>query len=65
MKATVTDTGAIRLSPESDADRFILKRLMGKGILYFERIAYMSGPDEYAKLSEVVVNIVEKRDAPA
>ncbi len=64
MKATVTDTGGIRLSPESDADRFILKRMAGNGILYRERVAYMTGPEEHAKLWEIVINVIEK-SAPA
>ncbi len=65
MIAIVTETGGIRLSPESDADRFILKRLADNGRLYCERIAYMTGPEERAKLSEVVINVIEKKDAPA
>ena len=56
MIAIVTDTGGIRLVPASDADRFILKRLADNGKLYCERTAYITGPEERAKLSEVVIN---------
>ena len=65
MRATVTDTGGLQLMPESDADRFILKRLMGKGQLYWERVSFLSGPNEHAMLWEVRLNIIEKRDAHA
>ncbi len=53
------------MSPESDADRFILKRMAGNGILYRERVAYMTGPEEHAKLWEIVINVIEKKNAPA
>jgi len=38
MKATITDTGGIRLLPECDADRFPLKRLADAGGIYVESV---------------------------
>ena len=65
MKATITDTGGIRLLPECDADRFPLKRLADAGGIYVETVRYDSGPDQRMALIEFIINAKEARGGTA